>query len=40
VHSLAENLNVAEPEEVSMPDSESTQKMLQNGGVDVSIGAR
>ena len=27
-------------EKVSMPDSESTDKMLQNGGVDVSIGAR
>ena len=30
----------AEPAEVSMPDSESTHKMLQNGGVGVSIGAR
>ena len=40
VHILAESLNFAEPEEVSMPDSESTHNMLQNGGVDVSIGAR
>jgi hypothetical protein len=40
MHILAESLNFAEPEEVSMPDSESTHKMLQNGGVDVSIGAR
>ncbi len=40
VHVLAENFNFAEPEEVSMPDSETTHKMLQNGGVDVSIGVR
>jgi hypothetical protein len=40
VHILAESLSVAEPEEVSMPGSESTHKMLQNGGVDVSVGAR
>ena len=40
MHILAESLNFAEPEEVSMPDSESTHKVLQNGGVDVSIGAR
>jgi hypothetical protein len=32
--------NSAEPEEALMPDSESTHKMLQNGGIDVSIGAR
>ena len=40
VHVLAESLNFAEPQEVPMPDSESTHKMLQNGGVGVSIGAR
>ncbi len=32
--------NSAKLSEVSMPDSESTHKMLQNGGVDVSSGAR
>jgi hypothetical protein len=40
VHVFAESLNFAEPQEVPMPDSESTHTMRQNGGVDVSIGAR
>ena len=40
MHILTEDLSFAEPEEASMPDSESTHNMLQNGGVDVSIGAR
>ena len=40
VHILADTLKFAEPTEVSMPDSESTHKLRQNGGVDVSTGAR